>query len=131
MRFKNFVIFVCLFVGTYFLFDNAVSAREGSGSSGWHKLNVLATAYCPCAKCCGKWADGMTAIGRDASLKGVAVDKRIIPLRSTVRIPGYGTVIADDVGGAIKRERIDVRFTSHQEALNWGRKNITIYYKTP
>ena len=116
-----------------FIFRNTeeVKAKETNPGKQWYKMDVLATAYCPCAKCCGSYSDGMTAIGRDASTKGVAVDKRLIPLRSMVNVPGYGTVMADDVGGAIKNQHIDVRFTSHQEALNWGRKNITIYYKIP
>ena len=97
----------------------------------WKTLTVEATAYCPCQKCCGIYSDNITAIGRDALLKGIAVDKSIIPLRSLVDIPGYGTVMADDVGGAIKKNRIDVRFNTHQEALEWGRQKITIRYLPP
>ncbi len=97
----------------------------------WKSLKVLATAYCPCKKCCGKYADGVTAIGKNALTKGIAVDKKIIPLRSLVQVPGYGTVMADDVGGAIKKKHIDIRFKSHQEALNWGRKYIVVKYLVP
>ena len=108
-----------------------VNARPTENTAGWKEIEVLATAYCPCKKCCGKFADGKTAIGHNAFTKGVAVDRRIIPLRSRVKIPGYGMVTADDVGGAIKNNHIDVRFTSHQAALEWGRKNLTIYYQVP
>ena len=97
----------------------------------WEEVQVEATAYCPCSHCCGQWADGITATGEDAFAKGVAVDRSMIPLGSTVVIPGYGTVIADDVGGAIKERRIDVRFPSHQAALEWGRQKITILYRIP
>jgi len=90
-------------------------------------MTVRATAYCPCSKCCGEDADGYTATMRDAKLKGVAIDKRLIPLGSRLDIPGYGNwVLADDVGGAIKGNRIDVRFKTHQEALNWGVKTLRI-----
>ncbi len=107
------------------------NTTESKKLKNWKSLKVLATAYCPCRKCCGKYADGVTAIGKNASTKGIAVDKEIIPLRSIVQVPGYGTVMADDVGGAIKKKHIDIRFNSHKEALNWGRKYITVKYRVP
>lgn len=110
------------------VFGNTTELQE---LKNWKSIKVLATAYCPCKKCCGKYADGITAIGKKASTKGIAVDKKIIPLRSMVQVPGYGTVMADDVGGAIKKKHIDIRFNSHQEALNWGRKYITVKYLVP
>jgi len=41
-------------------------------------------------------------------------------------IPGYGTVPVLDRGGAIKGNRLDVFFATHQEALNWGVKILTV-----
>lgn len=98
------------------------------------RVKVRATAYCPCSKCCGKHADGKTATGRDAYKAGIAVDSSVIPLGSRVDIPGHNRgsngngswILADDTGGAIKGRRIDVRFKTHKEALEWGVKNITI-----
>jgi 3D (Asp-Asp-Asp) domain-containing protein len=93
---------------------------------------VTATAYCPCAKCCGRGSPGITKTGRNAWTPGVAVDPRIIPLGSHLDIPGYNRktngawVLCDDVGGKIKKDRIDVRFDSHREALRWGVKRIKI-----
>lgn len=85
------------------------------------------TAYCSCEICCGSHSDGITATGRDASLMGVAVDPKLIPFGSRLDIPDYGTwVLADDVGGAIKGKHIDIRFKTHQEALNWGVKKLKI-----
>jgi len=97
-------------------------------------LKVIATAYCPCPKCCGKFADGKTATGRDAKLPGVAVDPKIIKHGSRVDIPNYNRgsngngswILADDVGGAIKGNKIDVRFKTHGEARKWGKKTIKI-----
>lgn len=56
----------------------------------------------------------------------IAVDPRVIPLGSIVEIPGYGTFIAGDTGGAIKGNKIDIHFTTVQQANNFGRKTITI-----
>ncbi len=90
-------------------------------------LRVIATAYCPCERCCAGTADGRTAIGRDASRKGVAVDPAVIPLRSRIDVPGYGTwILADDTGGAIIGRRIDLRMATHDQAIAYGRKEITI-----
>ena len=127
------LVYVTISILATLLIDSPfqVGARPTMNEDRWQAMDVLATAYCPCRKCCGDFADGKTAIGYDAYAKGVAVDRRLIPLRSKVNIPGYGTVVADDVGGAIKDNRIDVRFPSHNAALEWGRKKVTIYFKTP
>lgn len=98
---------------------------------------LVVSAYCPGSCCCGTSADGKTATGRDATKSGVAVDPKVIPLGSRLDIPGYsrtnGTstaggawILADDVGGAIKGKRIDIRMQTHQEALNWGRKTLRV-----
>ena len=78
------------------------------------------TAYCTCPKCCGKWADGITATGTQATAgRTIAVDPKVIPLGSTVIINGE-EYIAEDIGGAIKGNRIDVLLDTHQEALQFG-----------
>ena len=87
------------------------------------------TAYCPCARCCGVDADGFTSKGIDANLPGVAVDPKRVPYGTVLDIPGYGIVIADDTGGAMRNSSVihmDVRFPTHQEALNWGVKELTV-----
>ena len=78
------------------------------------------TAYCTCDKCCGKWADGVTATGTRATPgRTIAVDPDVIPLGSKVNINGF-EYTAEDTGSAIKGHRIDILFPSHQEALNFG-----------
>lgn len=85
------------------------------------------TAYCHCVKCCGK-SDGITASGVKA-IEGitVAMDKSM-PFGTKIYIDGIGERIVQDRGGAIKNNRIDLYFDSHQEALNFGRqtKQVTI-----
>ena len=85
------------------------------------------TAYCHCAKCCGK-SDGITASGTKVKQgRSIAVDPKIIPLGSKVEINGH-TYIAEDIGGAVKGNHIDLYFNSHNEALEWGvqYKNIKL-----
>lgn len=83
------------------------------------------TSYCACEKCCGKYANN-----RNGTIKGamgvtltnqysIAVDPDIIPLGTKVYINGQ-EYIAQDTGGAIKGNRIDIYNTSHSAALNFG-----------
>jgi 3D (Asp-Asp-Asp) domain-containing protein len=89
-------------------------------------MTVVATAYCACESCCGKWADGITASGVKAKPKHtIAVDRNIIPLGTEVIING-NTYVAEDTGSAIKGNRIDIYFDSHSEALKFGRQTIDI-----
>ena len=85
------------------------------------------TAYCSCVQCCGK-NDGITASGAKA-VEGVtvAMDKSM-SFGTKIYIDGIGERIVQDRGGAIKGNRIDLYFDSHQEALNFGRqtKEVTI-----
>ena len=83
-------------------------------------LTMSATAYCPCTKCCGSNAKGITASGMKAQLGVVAVDKRVIPLGTKLFVEGYGYCIAADTGGAIKGNKIDLCYNTHYSALNSG-----------
>lgn len=84
------------------------------------------TAYCPCSICCGK-DNGITASGTKVKEgRTIAVDPKVIPLGSKVEINGK-TYVAEDVGGAIKGNTIDLYFNSHSEANNWGVKYRNVY----
>ena len=78
------------------------------------------TAYCACPICCGK-SDGITSSGALAKEKHtIAVDPNVIPMGSQVHLEGLGTFIAEDTGGAIKGNRIDVYMEDHNQALQFG-----------
>ncbi|MHC5068540.1 MAG: 3D domain-containing protein [Planctomycetota bacterium] len=93
---------------------------------------TLTTGYCPCGKCCGKDADGRTAINRDVTRfpYGIAAsDKpKMLAYRTWVSVPGYGEAMVDDCGGAMRqsarvgRVHLDLRFKDHDEARRWGRQ---------
>lgn len=102
--------------------DGAVEPQIG----GMYRV----TAYCPCEKCCGRYADGITASGHRIK-KGdrfIAADPNI-PFGIRFIIPGYNDdkpVLVLDRGGAIKGKCIDVFFDDHQQALNWGVKWLKV-----
>lgn len=86
------------------------------------------TAYCACEKCCGK-SDGITATGTKATAnRTIAVDKTVIPYGTTVVING-NEYVAEDTGGAIKGNIIDIFFDDHEEALNFGVQYADVYVK--
>ncbi len=126
----------------------AIVVAEETPNSGEEKkqnykevIEVTATAYCLCQKCCGKTPDnpnyGRTASGLrivpGTGMKVIAVDPTVIPLNSHVYVEGmngawdYGYAIAADTGGAIKNNKIDLYMDSHSEALKWGRRNVRVY----
>jgi 3D (Asp-Asp-Asp) domain-containing protein len=89
------------------------------------KVTVVATAYCACESCCGK-SDGITASGVKARANHtIAVDRNVFPLGTHILYNGT-EYVAEDTGGAIKGNRIDIYFDNHSEALEWGRRTIEI-----
>ena len=90
----------------------------------WEIIEMRVTAYCPCPSCCGEYSDGITANGYEIQPGDtfVAADRRY-PFHTEMLIPGYSNsqpVKVLDRGGAIKGNRLDVFFATHDEALQWG-----------
>lgn len=87
---------------------------------------MQATAYDPSA-------GTKTAMGTRARVGAVAVDPRVIPLGTKLYIesmdgfPTYGYAVAEDTGGAIKGNRIDLFYNSNAEANRFGRRNVKVY----
>ncbi len=102
-------------------------SRNGETIRFRKALSVSATAYCPCAKCNGKYANGLTYTGMKAGRGVIAVDPRVIPLGSRLYVDGYGYGVAGDVGSAIKGNEVDLCYETHSEALAWGRRKVTVY----
>ena len=57
----------------------------------------------------------------------IAVDPKVIPYGSILYIQGYGYYIAEDCGGAIKQNRIDIFTTSHKYAIQQGRRVANVW----
>lgn len=96
---------------------------DKTASAARSVLRMVATAYT--AHCAG--CSGITASGRRAGHGIVAVDPRYISLGTRLYIPGYGYAIAGDTGGAIRGNRIDLGFNSRSDALQFGRRTVTVY----
>lgn len=99
--------------------ESAVT-NQNSGKT----MTMEATAYSTAQPGLGRY----TANGTDlhTNPRVIAVDPSVIPLGTKVTVEGYGTYIAADTGGAIKGNRIDIHFSTVQECINFGRKNVKI-----
>lgn len=97
-----------------------------------YALRLRVTAYSPDARSCGDSADGITASGYSVFTNGgalVAADPKVLPMGSLLSVPGYdgGSVVPVlDVGGAIKGNRLDVLFPTHEAAMDWGVRDLEV-----
>lgn len=85
--------------------------------AGGRTLTVSSTGYA---------LRGRTATGVHTGPGIVAVDPSVIPLGTRMTIPGYGEGVAADTGGAVRGNIIDLWFPTVEQALQWGRRTVTI-----
>ena len=84
---------------------------------------MVATAYLPTD---GE-GRGITYTGTRARYGEIAVDPRVIPLGTKVFIPGYGIAVAEDTGGDILGNRIDLCMESYDSCMAFGRRTVQVY----
>ena len=89
--------------------------------------HVVATAYCGCPLCCGKWSDGLTASGAPAE-QGItlATDWKVFPKGLCLSFPKLGARKVQDTGRLIKGNKVDVYFDDHEEAKSFGVKVLEV-----
>jgi 3D (Asp-Asp-Asp) domain-containing protein len=111
--------------------------EKGENFSYSKVLTCNATAYDLSFQSCGKNpghpAYGITATGTRARYGTVAVDPKVIPLGTRMYIETedgsfvYGYCIAEDTGGAIKGNKVDLFFDSNSDCMQFGRRNVKVY----
>lgn len=93
-------------------------------------IDITATAYAPGPHDNGKWGN-LTHIGTQVRPGVIAVDPKIIPLGTKLYIEfadGEGMYgVAEDTGGAIKGNRIDIAMWTVAEALDFGMQKVKVY----
>lgn len=112
---------------TYLAFDGNSYEESNSYTNGFPNysrvVRVEATAY-------SSMEPGMsayTATGTLCRYGVIATDPSFIPLGTKVYIPGYGYAIAEDTGGAIVGNKIDVAFDTIGECYEFGRQWVDLY----
>ena len=110
------------------------------------RIKMITTGYCPCKKCCGwkrNWFGrpvyahgkskgkpkmvGICADGTRAKKGTLAADPNYYEFGTKFYIPGYGFGTVHDKGGEIVGpNRLDLFFSSHNQALAWGVREKTV-----
>ncbi|NLJ99827.1 MAG: DUF348 domain-containing protein [Clostridia bacterium] len=68
-----------------------------------------------------------TATGTKPRVGTIAVDPRVIPLGTRLYVDGYGYGVAQDTGGSIVGNKIDVFMESQAAARNWGVRTKKVF----
>lgn len=94
------------------------------GMSAEYVGDFICSSYCgeKYPHICGN-GSGITASGAPFTPGlTIAVDTSIIPLGTVVYIEGIGIRVAQDTGGSVASNKIDVAVAgTHQDALNWDK----------
>ncbi len=110
--------------------DGKIITPDGQILTYTHTLGVVATAYHNTDPGCTIY----TYIGSYCRVGAIAVDPKVIPLGTRMYIVTndgkyiYGTAVAEDTGGSIKGNRIDLYFDSVAECWQFGIRNATVYF---
>ena len=110
--------------------DDTITLPTGEVLTYYKKHKVLATAYTHTDEGC----DFITATGTTVRIGTVAVDPSIIPYGTRMFIVSddgtyiYGIATAEDCGGGIKGDRIDLYYPTYEECMEFGRRPCTIYF---
>jgi len=108
-----------------------VKKIRGEAPENFQKeLKMVATAYAPGPHDNAQWGN-KTHLGTQVRPGVIAVDPKVIPLGSKVFIQypdGHGEyAVAEDTGGAIKGNRIDIAKWTVPEAKKFGMKTVKVF----
>ena len=107
--------------------NGVITTPEGDLLKYTKKLDVVATAY----SCNGE--PGYTYSGTPARVGAIAVDPSFIPLGTRMYIVSndgeyiYGIATAEDIGGSVKGNIIDLYFNTFDECWAFGMRECTVY----
>ena len=110
--------------------DGFIQLPTGETLTYTHTAAIRATAYTQTDPGC----DWQTATGTNVRRGTVAVDPRYIPYgtRMFVMTPSgsyiYGIAVAEDCGGDIKGDRMDLYLPTYEECREFGRRVCTVYF---
>ncbi|MBD1371240.1 G5 domain-containing protein [Hazenella sp. IB182357] len=87
-------------------------ASASASSPAGKKITVKTTWYTA--------TGNQTATGTWPKKGTIAVDPNVIPLGTRLYVPGYGYGVAEDTGGAIKGNKIDLFFPTRSQGQSWN-----------
>ena len=89
------------------------------------EIEAVLTAYCPCVECSGGYGTNTSTGVLASEGRTVAVDPKVIPYGTKIEIDG-NIYIAEDCGGAVKGNKIDIYFDSHEKTEKFGKQKRTV-----
>ena len=110
--------------------EGLISLPTGEVLTYTDTATIRATAYTQTDPGC----TGITATGTNVRRGTVAVDPRYIPYGTRMFIVTangsyvYGVAVAEDCGGDIKGDRMDLYFPTYEECREFGRRVCTVYF---
>ncbi len=111
---------------------NTIVTPDGKTFTYSKVITCTATAYDASYESNGPWGP-ITATGKALASGMVAVDPRVIPLGTKLYIEApdgswvYGYSVAEDTGGAIKGNKVDLFFPSSYKVRQFGRRTANVY----
>lgn len=109
--------------------DGVITTETGEVYTYTGTLDVVATAYSHYDAGC----DMITATGTTVRWGTIAVDPQVIPYGTRMFIVSsngsyvYGIGTAEDCGGGIKGNRIDLYMPTLEQCFSFGRRSCTVY----
>lgn len=76
-------------------------------------------------------ADGITASGLPVARGMAAADPAVLRPGTVILVSGYGYAMVGDVGSAIEGDRLDLFFSTREEAFAWGRRTVAVRVVRP
>ena len=110
--------------------DGYITLPTGEVLTYTHSDTVRATAYTHTDQGC----DTVTSTGTIVHWGTVAVDPRYIPYGTRMFIMAsdgsyvYGIATAEDCGGDIKGDRMDLYMPTYEQCMEFGRRRCTLYF---
>lgn len=106
--------------------NKPAAVSRGTSSRTGKVITMVSTGYDGCYECNKPYYGYPSYIGLPLKHGIVAVDPKVIPMGTRLYVEGYGEAIAADQGNAIKGNRIDLFFDTHQQALKYGMKTVKV-----
>lgn len=95
--------------------------------NGLQSLGVFrTTGYCPCYQCSEGWGRSTSTGAIAKSGHTIAVDPRVIPYGTRLMINGV-VYTAEDRGGGVKGNHIDIFFDNHAQTRQHGSRNLEVF----
>lgn len=115
--------------GEYIVGDGVLITETGDVLTFTHRRTFKATAYCRIEE-----GGEITSTGTPTRVGAIAVDPRVIPYGTRMFIATkdgayvYGVATAEDCGGSIKGERLDLFYETMDECVIFGVRDCDVYF---